>query len=140
MSVPRQSTCVAIRGRGLLIEGAAGSGKSSLALALIDRGALLVGDDSVMLEARSGALVVSPHPRTRGLLEVRNLGLVAMPVCEAARAALVILLDENSPRYIEAPETLAIEGIALPFVRLWPGGTLALKAEMALDRFGLAPG
>ena len=139
MSAPRQSTCVAIRGRGLLIEGQAGSGKSSLALALIDRGAMLVGDDSVMLEVRDGALIASPHPNTRGMIEVRNLGLIALPVCEAARVSLVIRLDENAPRFIDTAETPAIEGVALPCVRLWPGGALVLKAELALERFGLDP-
>lgn len=43
MSSLHQATCVAIGGRGVLIEGLPGSGKSSLALALIDRGAQLVG-------------------------------------------------------------------------------------------------
>ena len=42
-----QATCVAIAGRALLIEGAPGTGKSSLGLALIDRGAQLIGDDSM---------------------------------------------------------------------------------------------
>ncbi|HQA17982.1 MAG TPA: serine kinase, partial [Novosphingobium sp.] len=47
MSLVHQATCVAIKGRALLIEGPPGSGKSSMALALIDRGAALIGDDGV---------------------------------------------------------------------------------------------
>lgn len=54
--IPHQATCIAIGGRALLIEGPPGSGKSSLALSLIDRGAMLIGDDSVLLEARHGRL------------------------------------------------------------------------------------
>ncbi|MFM5886059.1 MAG: HPr kinase/phosphorylase, partial [Novosphingobium sp.] len=54
MSVLHQATAVAIGGRGVLIEGAPGSGKSSLALALIDRGAALIGDDGVALAAVNG--------------------------------------------------------------------------------------
>lgn len=137
----RQATCVAIGGRALMIEGPSGSGKSSLALALIDRGARLVGDDSVLLEVRENRLLARPHPETRGLIEVRNLGLIEMAVCDAAPVALVVRLDEAAPRYIEAPETIAIAGIALPMVRLWPGGEiLPRKAELALARFGLSPG
>ncbi|WP_232492091.1 HPr kinase/phosphorylase [Novosphingobium kaempferiae] len=135
---PRQSTCVAIDGRGVLIEGPPGAGKSSLALTLIDRGAVLVGDDSVMLEVRDGTLIAHPHPRTRGLIEVRNLGLLAFPCAEAVPVALVLALDADAPRYIEEPETLAIADVTLPLIRLWPGGeALPLKAELALRRYGL---
>lgn len=137
MNGARQATCVAIGGRGLLIEGPPGSGKSSLALSLIDRGAVLVGDDGVLLSSRGGVLLAAPHPNTRGLLEVRNLGLIAMPVCEQVPVALLVRLDEQAPRYVEGTGSEAVAGIVLPAVRLWPGGILALKAELALDRHGL---
>jgi serine kinase of HPr protein (carbohydrate metabolism regulator) len=39
------ATTVAIAGRGVMIEGQSGSGKSDLALRLIDRGGRLVSDD-----------------------------------------------------------------------------------------------
>lgn len=133
----RQATCVAVGGRGLLIEGPTGSGKSSLALALIDRGAVLVGDDGVLLEARGGVLLARPHPNTRGLLEVRNLGLLPFPVCDEAPVALVLRLDLDAPRYVEVPEECAIEGLAVPMLRLFPeGGITAIKAELALERHG----
>lgn len=132
----RQATGVAIGEGAVLIEGAPGTGKSSLALALIDRGAVLVGDDGVVLETWAGRLVVHPHPRTRGLLEVRNLGLLPFPCHEAAPVALVIVLDPAAPRFIQGPETADIAGIALPQVRLWPGAP-AIKAELALRRYGL---
>jgi len=134
----RQATCVAIGGRGVLIEGAPGSGKSSLALALIDRGAVLVGDDGVVLRAHDGRLLAEPHPNTRGLLEVRNLGLLPQPVAEAVPVALVLALDEQAPRYVEAAECIEIGGLALPLIRLTPdGSTLPLKAELALRHYGL---
>lgn len=136
--IARQSTCVAIEGRAVLIEGPPGAGKSSLALALLDRGAALIGDDSVMLEAEGPRLLTHPHPETRGLLEVRNLGLLPFPCIEAAPVALVIVLDAAAPRFIEHPERIKIAGVTLPLIRLWPqGGSLALKAELALRRYGL---
>ncbi len=134
----RQATCVAIGGRALLVEGAPGTGKSSLALALIDRGAVLVGDDGVLLDAQAGRLVARPHPNTRGLIEVRNLGLLPFPVCEAAPVALVVVLDPAAPRFVDGPETVEIEGVTTPLLRLSPDGpALHLKAELALDRYGL---
>jgi len=139
MSVPHQATCVVIGGRALLIEGASGTGKSSLALALIDRGAVLVGDDGVLLAAQDAQLIARPHPATRTLLEIRNLGLLAYPVCEAARVALVLTLCDDAPRYIEAAGTITRAGIALPHIALWPNSpVLALRALAALDRHGLS--
>ena len=138
MSAGHQATAVAIGGRALMIEGPSGSGKSSLALALIDRGATLIGDDSLLLEAREARLIARPHPNTRGLLEVRGLGLLPFPVCEEAPVALVLRLDEGAPRYIEAAQTISRGGIDLPLLLLRPASTvLHLTAELALERFGL---
>ena len=137
--IPHQATCIAIGGRALLIEGPPGCGKSSLALALIDRGAVLIGDDSVLLEAQHGRLVAHPHPNTRGLLEVRNVGLISLPVCESAPVALALLLDKAAPRHIEAADQVERGGVAVPMLRLWPASPiLHLKAELALERFGLS--
>ncbi len=141
MTTARQTTAVAIGTRAVLIEGAPGTGKSSLALGLIDRGAMLIGDDSLLVEPKEGQLVVRPHPNTHGLLEVRNLGLVPLPVREEAIAALVVSLDDQAPRYIEEAGSTAIEGITLPLVRLTPhGAILPIVVELALMRFGLSPG
>ncbi len=139
MSLVHSATCVAIAGRAVLIEGPSGSGKSMLALALIDRGAMLVGDDGVTLERRADRLYASPPPRITGLLEVRNLGLLSFPTTQDVPAALVLRLDPDAPRFIEAADHCTLEGVTLPLLRLWPGGTeLALKAQLALERYGLA--
>lgn len=138
MSRAIQLTCVAIGGRGLLIDGASGSGKSSLALALIDRGAVLVGDDGVVIARKGEQLMASPHPNTKGKLEVRNLGIVDFPVSPPVPAALLIRLSSDAPRYLERAELIEIEGARLPRIRLWPDSpVLALRAELALARYGL---
>lgn len=138
MSRAIQLTCVAIGGRGLLIDGPSGSGKSSLALALIDRGAVLVGDDGVMIAERSGQLLVSPHPNTIGKLEVRNLGILDFPTAPPVPAALFVRLSDRAPRYVDQPEWIEIENVRLPRLRFWPGSpVLALRAELALSQYGL---
>ena len=139
MSLLHAASCVAIGGRAVLIEGPSGCGKSSLALALIDRGAVLIGDDGVRLEAQGTRLHAFPPPNIEGLLEVRNLGLLSFPTTRDVPAALVLMLDHQAPRFIEAAETVEIAGMALPMVRLWPESpVLAHKAELALKRYGLA--
>lgn len=132
-----QATSVALAGRAILIEGASGTGKSSLALALIDRGATLVGDDGTALSVRDGQLWAAPPRHTSGLMEVRNLGIVPMP-CTEACASLVLRLDPTAPRFIEQAETIEFLGVRLPLIALWPDSpVLALRAEMALRHYGL---
>ena len=138
MTFLHQATCVAINGRAVLIEGTPGSGKSSLALTLIDRGAVLVGDDGVTLEPRGGRLYASPPPNIAGLLEVRNLGLLQFPTVGDVPVALVVRLDAAAERFIETAGRVELGGVELPLVQLWPEGeVLALKLELAVERFGL---
>lgn len=139
MSLAHQASAVAIDGRAVLIEGPPGSGKSSLALALIDRGAALIGDDAVLLEVAGTRLLAHPHPHVAGLIEVRNVGLVTMPVAAGVPVALVLVLDPAAPRHVEAAEQTQRAGVALPLLRLWPDSpVLALRAEWALRQYGLA--
>jgi serine kinase of HPr protein (carbohydrate metabolism regulator) len=131
-------SCVAINGRAVMIEGPPACGKSSLALALIDRGAALVGDDGMTLETRDGRLWACPPPNIRGQLEIRNVGIVELPPAEAP-LALAILLREQAARYVERAETVDIEGFDIPVIVLWPHSpVLAQRAEWALRLHGLA--
>jgi hypothetical protein len=133
------ATCVAVGGRGVLIEGPSGSGKSALALALIDRGAQLVGDDGVVLIADAGKLLAQPHPHTRGLLEIRNLGLAQFVPCKQVEVALLVTFDSAAPRFIEEASEAVREGTKIPHVAIWPEpAPPALKVEQALRLYGLA--
>jgi serine kinase of HPr protein (carbohydrate metabolism regulator) len=130
-------SCVAIGGRGVLIEGAPGSGKSSLALALIDRGAVLVGDDAVALESRGDRLWALPPPNIAGMIEIRNVGLAELPTCQAP-LALVLRLDPAAPRYLETAARVELAGRSLPLLALCPESpALPLRAEYALKLHGL---
>ena len=138
--VPHQASCVALGGGALLIEGPPGSGKSSLALALIDRGAVLIGDDGVLIEARDGVLIAASHPATAGFVEVRNLGLLRFPIAPPALVGLVVRVDPEAPRYVEKPEGTELLGLALPMIRLTPHDPiLPIKAELAWSRFAQLP-
>ena len=137
--VLHQATCVAIDGRGVLIEGRPGSGKSSLALALIDRGSVLIGDDGVLIERDGERLLASPAPATAGLLEIRNVGLLRYPTLSRIPIALLIGLDPAAPRFRDAPAWLDRAGVGIPAISLWPDSpVLALRAEAALRTYGLA--
>ena len=137
MTLVRQASCVAVCGRALLIEGPPGSGKTTLALALIDRGAELVGDDGVTLSARAGTLWAAPPPNIAGLIEIRNVGIGSLPAVEAP-VALLLRLEPAAPRQPETVERVEIAGCAIPALEFHPGGPIpALRAEWALALHGL---
>jgi hypothetical protein len=138
-----QASAVAIGGRALLIEGPPGSGKSSLALALIDRGGGLIGDDAVTLE-RAGddggeRLIAAPPPHIAGLLELRGIGLVRLPLAAPAPVALILALGgPPAPRLPETLPTRTIDGVAVPVLGFDPGPIApAQRAEWALQVHGL---
>ncbi len=100
-------------GRGVLILGGSGAGKSDLALRLIDGGARLVADDRCDLFVRAGKLYVAAPARIAGLLELRGIGIVALPHAPEAPLAMVVRLIQNPPEtrlpqpaYYEPPAPL----------------------------------
>ena len=130
-------TGVAINGRALLIEGVPGLGKSSLALALIDRGAVLIGDDAIELVQKDGTLIAAPPPNTAGLIEVRNIGLVELPTTRGP-VAIILQLESDAPRFPMDVRTREMAGMSVPVLPFAPGdATQAMRAEYALAKHGL---
>jgi len=129
-------TCVSIEGRGVLIKGKPGSGKSSLALALIDRGAVLIGDDGIWLEQRGERLFALPPPEIAGMLEVRGVGIATLPAGEAP-LCLVLTLADHSDRLPE-PHTVAVAASSLPHLYFRIGNYDPIRVEWALRLHGLA--
>ncbi|MCU6452649.1 HPr kinase/phosphatase C-terminal domain-containing protein [Sphingomonas sp. A2-49] len=95
------ATAVAIDGRAVLLEGVSGTGKSDLALRLIDRGAMLVSDDQTLLMRQGERLVARPPDTIRGRIEVRGIGIVAMPHVEDVPVALIVRLGAEPMRMPE---------------------------------------
>lgn len=80
------ASCVAIDpSRGLLIVGASGSGKSSLALMMMALGAILVSDDRTQLSTAPDGVLVASAPKTiKNMIEARGIGILkaqTMPQC-----------------------------------------------------------
>ena len=130
-------SCVAIRGCAMLITGPSGSGKSSLALALMDRGAELIGDDGVTLTLVDDRVIAAPPPNIAGLIEIRNVGLLEVPTATAP-VAIVLELNSNAERLPSGHDTAKLLGRDVPKVTLFPDTpVLALRAEAALKMHGL---
>jgi hypothetical protein len=134
-----QASAVAIEGRALLLFGPPGAGKSSLALALIEQGAALIGDDAVTLTLEGAQLIASPPPNIAGLLEVRGVGLVRL--APSAPAPVALALELGAGRVERLPDALPqrlIAGVTVPVLAFDPGTIApAARALWALRKHGL---
>ncbi len=119
------ATCVDIGGAGVLLRGPSGSGKSDLALRLIDSGARLVADDRTELTLQGGSdeqrVVASAPKEIAGKIEARGLGILAMDALSETPVALVVdMVDAGEVERVPEPASLEILGLAIPLVRLDP--------------------
>ena len=127
------ATCVEIGGTGVLLRGPSGSGKSDLALRLIDGGAGLVADDRADLTLEEGRVVVTAPPEIAGLLEVRGQGVRRVARVERAVLGLVVALvpPERVERLPEDAQCQVL-GVTLALVRLAPfEASAAAKVRLA---------
>jgi serine kinase of HPr protein (carbohydrate metabolism regulator) len=146
MSGPQLSTenlhasCVTAGGLAVLITGRSGSGKSDLALRLIDRGFVLVSDDRTIVRKQDGKLIATAPETIKGKIEVRGLGIVEMETVPSAPVALVVDLTTDFERLPDDDRERQILGIAVPLVSVDAmTASAALKVALALDRLGLKP-
>ena len=131
-------TSVALGGDGILLRGASGSGKSDLALRLIDEGARLVADDQTELSLVGEALRMSAPETIAGRIEVRGVGILSVPALPWALLRLVVSLEPRD--CIERlPEARCCEllGVSVPMIALAPFEASApAKLRMALRACG----
>lgn len=112
-------TTVSIDGTGVLLRGPSGSGKSDLALRLIDGGARLVADDQTEVRRVGSALRASVPQSIAGLLEVRGIGILPVPNLPSAVLGLVVdLVKSEAVERLPEPRFLDILGCDLPLVSL----------------------
>lgn len=132
------ASCVAIGGRAVLIMGPSGTGKSDLALRLIDRGAVLVSDDYTHLRRDTARLLATAPATIAGKIEVRGIGIVTVPIVADMPVALIVVLDMPVMRLPE-PGMRTVAGVAVPVVAIAPFEASApLKVERALALYGSA--
>mmetsp|Transcript_22648 Transcript_22648/g.37145 ORF Transcript_22648/g.37145 Transcript_22648/m.37145 type:complete len:141 (+) Transcript_22648:2500-2922(+) len=84
---------VAVDGKAVLIQGASGTGKSSLSLQLMALGGQLVADDQTHLRRLGSQIWASAPTSVAGLIEARGVGILTAPYV-AAPITLVVDLDK----------------------------------------------
>jgi HPr kinase/phosphorylase len=110
------ATCVAVDGRGLLILGPSGSGKSALGLRLISLGARLVADDRTEITVTDGRLVASSPASIAGIIEARGVGILHAPTIEAAEVVLVADLSQIEVQRLPPARRITILGCEVGLV------------------------
>jgi len=121
MSEKIHATCVEIEGLGVLLRGPAGSGKSDLALRLIDEGARLVADDYTEVFLVNGSLYARAPEAIADLMEVRGVGLLTIGAVPQAGLGVVIdLVSGDRVERLPEDETMPLLGVAVPRFALAP--------------------
>jgi serine kinase of HPr protein (carbohydrate metabolism regulator) len=106
-------------GRGILLRGPSGSGKSDLALRLIDGGAQLVADDRVRLRRKGQVVFGAPPPELAGLLEVRGIGIFRLNNLDETRVDVIVdLVAAADVERLPLPRQETWFGVAVPVVAL----------------------
>ena len=132
------ASCVARDGRAILISGPSGSGKSDLALRLIDRGAVLVSDDYTILRREGGRLLAAAPANIEGRMEVRGVGILPFETVRDAPVALFVDLEPEADRLPPQQQSIIIAGVDVPLVAVNAlEASAPVKVEAALRHIGL---
>ena len=132
------ASTVASDGRAVLISGPSGSGKSDLALRLLDRGFTLVSDDQTIVRRDGDRLVASAPPTIHGKLEIRGIGIVEVDTVGDVPVALFVELTSEIMRLPDDRRERPVLGVNLPLVSVDAmTASAASKVALALDRLGL---
>ncbi len=112
------ASSVVINGKAVLLAGPPGSGKSDLALRLIDQGATLLSDDQTELTSENGALMASAPAPIAGKIEIRHIGLAKLPHASSSPVALYVTLVTLSATVERLPEAYSVIFLDHPIPRL----------------------
>lgn len=130
------ASSVSIDGVAVLLAGRSDSGKSDLALRLIDRGAQLVSDDYTVVTRDRKRLLASAPATIAGKIEVRGVGICEFDAVSKVPIGLVVELDEIPSRLPE-PATRVLAGLEVPLIALSAFEASApIKVELTLKSLG----
>ena len=132
------ASSVAVDGRAVLITGPSGSGKSDLALRLVDRGFTLVSDDQTVVRRDGDRLIASAPSQIAGKLEIRGIGILEMDTVSDVPVALLVELTSEIQRLPDDSRDRPVLGVPLPLISIDATTASApAKVALALDRLGL---
>ncbi|MBC6407987.1 MAG: HPr kinase/phosphatase C-terminal domain-containing protein [Rhodobacteraceae bacterium] len=110
------ATAVSVDDAALVIIGASGSGKSSLALDMMSLGARLVADDRVQLRRAGTEIIASAPDAIRGLIEARGLGILNAEPGAPCPVHAVLDLDQIETERLPPQRTIRLLGQTRPLL------------------------
>ena len=128
------STSVVLDDNGILITGDSGSGKSDLALRLIDSGATLISDDITFCEKKIDRIILSCPSQTKGLLEVREVGIITVPFVEQIKLKMIVKLMNKELERLPRNKFSKLLGINIPLLTINGNNTSSvIKVKVKLN-------
>lgn len=138
-----QGTAIVLDGKGVFITGPSGSGKSLLALQLLEsakiRGqdAFLVSDDLVYIEANDDVVLHAPD-HMQGQVELRGAGIIARPFQPSAKLYLLVEFVDQTERLPAVDDLFGMAGGASVARRaLMPFPKMAIEQQVLIVREAL---
>lgn len=129
------ATAIAINGRGVLLSGKSGVGKSDLAIRLIDRGAKLVCDDYCDIIDGGDYPYIVAKPTIAGKFELRGVGILKLDYVEKAPLFVVFQLDQQPERLPDSNKEMHVAGWSIPSFAIAPiENSAPLKVEYLIQQ------
>ncbi len=115
------ASCVNFKGKGILLLGDSGFGKSEMCLRLIyDYGAVLVADDRVDITIKQQSVYASVPQVLAGLLEVRGIGIIKLKYRRKSKVDMVVKLTNQKIERLPEKEFYDFDGIKMPQISINP--------------------
>ncbi|NBD30865.1 MAG: serine kinase [Alphaproteobacteria bacterium] len=111
---PIHATTVSFEGRGIVLLGPSGSGKSALALDLLALEADLVSDDITWLQRQRDTVTASAPKDASAAIEARFVGLLRASLSGPVPVALVIDMGQAETERLPPPRTWSLLGVPFP--------------------------
>ena len=128
-----QATAVYFKKHAILIQGPAGVGKTSLALQLIERGAILIGDDIVEIYIKNNKLYCKHKEKLKSVVEVRGLGLVSgLKVAKPTPVLCVIRLHKRPTERLPKQKTILLLKKKIPVFDFYACNTTEISVLYAI--------
>ena len=127
-------SAVALEDNGVLIVGCSGSGKSDLALRLIDSGGTLISDDQTLCLKKQNDIFLFSIEEIYGLLEIRGMGIIKVPYIENVKMRIVVSMVKKKTERLFLKNKKKLLGLDYPLLELEPNEVSAVaKIKLKLN-------